>query len=103
VVGWIPVPDLPDFFEMEALGVDVGEPSDEETPFPYAGEKLGGWPRWVQGIEYPSCPGCGTRMELILQVDSERTLPTMFGDMGIGHLSQCPTHPEVLGFGWASS
>jgi hypothetical protein len=23
-----------------------------------AGEKLGGWQHWSQGVEYPSCPHC---------------------------------------------
>jgi hypothetical protein len=40
-------------------------------------------------------------MALILQVDSEQTLPTVFGDMGIGHLTQCANHAAVLGFVWA--
>jgi hypothetical protein len=25
----------------------------------------------------------------------------MFGDSGIGHITQCPEHKEVLAFGWA--
>lgn len=103
IVGWLTVREIPDWQELHRFGVDVGDPPDEEEPFPYAGEKLGGWPSWVQGIEYPSCPECGTEMALILQIDSERTLPTVFGDMGIGHLTQCPNHPAVLGFAWACS
>jgi hypothetical protein len=25
----------------------------------------------------------------------------MFGDMGIGHITQCPEHLDVVAFGWA--
>lgn len=31
------------------------------------GDKLAGWPDWVQGMEYPSCPECGQRLRLVLQ------------------------------------
>lgn len=67
------------------------------------GDKLGGWPSWAQGAEHPGCPRCGRRMELVLQVDSEDNLPHMFGDVGRGHITQCPDHPDVLAFGWACS
>jgi uncharacterized protein YwqG len=67
------------------------------------GDKLGGWPLWVQGVEYPSCPTCGSRMQLVLQVDSEDNIPHMFGDAGCGHVTQCPVHSDVLAFAWACS
>ena len=72
-----------------------------EQDFPRSGEKLRGWPAWVQSVEYPSCPECGRRMELLLQIDSEQNLPYMFGDAGIGHITQCPEHRDQLAFGWA--
>jgi hypothetical protein len=83
--------------------VDAGEPPDEVLELPYEGDKLGGWPRWVQWVEYPTCPECGATMALVLQIDSERTHPVSFGDLGIAHLTQCPNHPDVLRFAWASS
>ena len=55
--------------------------------FPHSGEKLGGWPMWVQSVEYPSCPECGAEMTLLFQIDSERNLPYMFGDVGCGHIT----------------
>ena len=67
------------------------------------GDKLAGWPHWIQGAEYPSCPRCGCQMRHVLQLDSEDHLPFMFGDAGIGHLTQCPEHHEVVAFGWACS
>jgi len=66
-------------------------------------DKLGGWPYWVQGVEYPNCTECGTRMHLVFQIDSEDHVPFMFGDVGCGHITQCPTHKDIVTFGWACS
>ncbi|MBT9544178.1 MAG: DUF1963 domain-containing protein [Candidatus Sericytochromatia bacterium] len=68
---------------------------------PAAGEKLGGWPAWAQGVEYPSCPHCKVPMQVIFQLDSDQNLPHSWGDMGMGHLSVCKKHPDILAFGWA--
>ena len=70
---------------------------------PASGDKLAGWPAWVQGTEYPNCPQCGSQMDLIFQLDSEKNVPFMFGDVGTGHITQCPTHKDVVAFGWACS
>jgi hypothetical protein len=85
--------DLPD------ADLDAAETIATALP----GDKLGGWPAWVQGVEYPSCPACSAPMELVLQLDSEDNVPHMFGDVGCGHVTQCPAHPHVLAFGWACS
>jgi hypothetical protein len=37
----------------------------------------------------------------VFQVDSEDSIPFMFGDTGCGHITQCPEHQEVVAFGWA--
>jgi len=65
------------------------------------GDKLAGWPFWVQGVEYPNCPECSSQMELLMQIDSEYNLKYMFGDTGCAHLTQCQNHPKILAFGWA--
>jgi hypothetical protein len=65
------------------------------------GDKLAGWPFWVQSVEYPNCPCCGRRMRHVVQVDSQNNLPFMFGDSGCGHITQCPEHLDILAFGWA--
>lgn len=52
-----------------------------------AGDKLGGWPMWVQDVEYPVCPQCDRRMELVFQVDSEDNIPYLLGDLGCGHIT----------------
>jgi uncharacterized protein YwqG len=124
IVGWEPIDDYPmdedqtepgpeidyDFKKNTAsvtwdeTGLAVtGLAFDEaEAISPTArGDKLAGWPNWVQGPEYPDCPQCGEQMELVFQIDSEDNLPFMFGDVGCGHITQCPTHKDVVAFGWA--
>ena len=89
-------------FNVEAEDPEQGEIDiAEAVTEARAGDKLGGWPHWVQGVEYPLCPTCGSPMELVLQIDSEDNLDYMFGDVGCAHLTQCREHPEQLGFGWA--
>lgn len=66
-------------------------------------DKLGGWPSWGQGVEYPACPNCGAEMSCVVQLASEDNLPISLGDLGVGHISQCPKHPAVLAFAWASA
>jgi uncharacterized protein YwqG len=86
--------------------VELEEDEEEalmERDFPRHGEKLLGWPAWVQGVEYPKCRICGREMALVFQVDSEHNLPYMFGDAGVGHVTQCPEHHAELAFGWACS
>jgi hypothetical protein len=67
------------------------------------GDKLAGWPLWIQGSEYPYCPRCRQQMRLVFQIDSENHLPFMFGDAGTGHITQCPEHTDIVAFGWACS
>jgi|CXWL01.1.fsa_nt_gi uncharacterized protein YwqG len=95
-------------FVCQALGIDTGWLSEkdqtqiyEHDMAPAFGDKLGGWPGWVQGVEYPSCPTCGRRMWLVFQIDSEDHVPFMFGDVGCGHITQCPQHKDVVTFAWA--
>ena len=84
-------------FENLNIDLDVAESISNATN----GDKLGGWPYWIQGAEYPNCPQCDATMNLVFQIDSEDNLPYMFGDIGCAHLTQCPKHPETLAFGWA--
>jgi hypothetical protein len=104
IVGWQPLDDYPNWEEGEELGVMLSDEEQEalgELGFPLSGDKLVGWPDWVQVIEYPDCPICGEKMRLVFQIDSEDNLPHMFGDVGCGHITQCKTHKEQLAFGWA--
>lgn len=65
------------------------------------GDKLGGYPRWVQDMEYPGCPICHAPMRLVFQLASCENLPYMFGDMGIAHILQCKTHKDEFAFVWS--
>lgn len=65
-------------------------------------DKLGGWPAWSQGVEYPTCPKCGAEMRYVFQLASRDNLPIELGDLGRGHITQCAKHPAVLAFAWAS-
>ena len=65
--------------------------------------KLSGWPAWVQDIEYPNCPKCQRLMDrMIVQIVPHEHLPFMLADGGRGQVLQCPDHPDVLAFTWAS-
>jgi uncharacterized protein YwqG len=125
IVGWSRLLDLPHPPEHEELGLkytydfqvgttqlecpELGLVFDEVRDAMLAenvanssrGDKLAGWPAWVQSVEYPCCTRCGRRMAHVFQVDSEDHIPFMFGDTGCGHVTQCPEHKEVVAFGWA--
>lgn len=66
--------------------------------FPLSGDKLGGYPLWIQGDYRPQCPRCQTTMEYIFQLDCEGVLPFDFGGNGCGHITQCPNHKEIIEF-----
>lgn len=107
ISDWVCYDDFPDWHEMQAGGANLSEQEVElletsETGIPKAADKLGGWPYWIQGVEYPSCPECGLQMQMIFQLDSNHHLPYMFGDAGVAHLFQCRLHKKVLAFSWAA-
>jgi uncharacterized protein YwqG len=104
IVGWREADDYPNWDEGSLSGVELEEAeweALEEDGYPRLGDKLAGWPHWIQGVEYPDCPTCGERMRLVFQIDSRDNLPFDFGDVGCSHVTQCPTHKDVLAFGWA--
>lgn len=126
IVGWTELRDYPGSAEHDELGLayeydfrkkrvsvrnaahgvelrdfDIELGVEEAIGAAESGDKLGGWPAWIQGVEYPTCPECGQRMALVFQLDSEDNIPHMFGDVGCGHITQCRAHPGVLAFGWA--
>lgn len=107
ITGWEELDDYPNWEEGEELvGIDLNEEEwDElnEAGYPRGGDKLSGYPMWIQSIEYPDCPVCGKRMRLLFQVDSDDNVPHLFGDVGCGHITQCKDHKEQLAFGWACS
>jgi hypothetical protein len=89
-----------DGLDLEAQDED-GHELAEAISAAAAGDKLGGWPYWIQGLEYPSCSRCAARMALVFQLDSNDNLDFMFGDAGVAHVTQCPQHPDVVALAWA--
>lgn len=110
IVNWEQIDDYPHFEEYEQLGIDI-DLQDEvyelmekrQIGLPIERDKLFGWPYWVQSVEYPFDRQTETQMELVFQFDSEDNLPYMFGDAGVGHLTQSPDNKNELAFGWACS
>lgn len=99
IVGWRPAHELP---HPEDLEIEVdGDTWMALSEHCHDGDKLGGWPAWVQGPELPRCRVCGDTLRFLFQVDSNCGVDHMFGDVGTAHLSYCEKHPEELGFGWA--
>jgi len=89
--------DPPIVLPKLALEMEVAEIIANAAP----GDKLLGWPSWVQGVEYPQCPRCEQYMSLVFQIDSNDNLDYMFGDAGIAHVTRCNMHPDEFAFGWA--
>ncbi|WP_309892740.1 DUF1963 domain-containing protein [Archangium sp.] len=88
---------------LDAPPIGIHDLEAETVANALMGDKLLGWPHWIQGVEYPECPKCQARMEHVFQLDSENHLPLMWGDAGIAHVTRCPTHREVFALGWACS
>ena len=106
IIDWREGSDYPGWEEGQELGVNLSEAHRERFArdgFPRSGDKLGGWPLWIQGIEYPHCPICQSRMRLLFQLDSDDHVAYQFGDAGCGHITQCPIHHEQVAFAWACS
>jgi len=110
ITEWTFKDDYPHPEEYNQLGIeldlddDVYELMEERgIGLPIEKDKLYGWPYWIQSVEYPFDRKTEKQMELLFQFDSEDNLPYMFGDAGIGHLTQSPDNENELGFGWACS
>jgi uncharacterized protein YwqG len=104
ITGWDATDDYPHPYECEDYGIEIDDSELEvliERGYPRQGDKLLGWPAWVQHVDYPRCRQCGGWMWLVFQIDSHCNLCYMFGDNGCGHITQCPEHPDELAFVWA--
>jgi uncharacterized protein YwqG len=106
IVSWEAKDDYPHYEEFHELGIEMDDDKYEiaqnnDQGIPLSGDKLFGWPYWVQGQEYPSDRKTKSRMGMLFQLDSEVNLPFMFGDVGVGHLTQSPDDDQELAFGWA--
>jgi len=76
----------------EALDLDVDE-LPGSVSWPSGGVKVGGWVRWCQGVEYPTCPQCNILMTLpLLQLEEVNEVHNFsWGDAGTAHVTLCPS------------
>ncbi|NQY31207.1 MAG: DUF1963 domain-containing protein [Flavobacteriaceae bacterium] len=110
ILSWEAKDDYPHYEEYEQLNIDLDLDDDvyelmeeREQGLTIQEDKLFGWPYWVQSVEYPFDRQTESQMDLIFQISSGDNLPYMFGDVGVGHLTQSPDNKSELGFGWACS
>lgn len=100
ITGWESRDDYPDVEEYNLGEIDVDLDDDEWDiliDLHYSGDKLWGWPLWVQSAAYPHCTVCDRRMRVVFQIDgSGDNLPYTFGDGGRGWITQCPEHKRQL-------
>jgi uncharacterized protein YwqG len=105
ITAWEQIPELPGHQDQEALDClltnEENDILDDHDLLADLGDKLSGWPHFLQDREVPNCRGCGREMIHFFQIDSDDHLDYVFGDMGVGHISICPDHPRILAFGWA--
>ncbi|MGL5131964.1 MAG: DUF1963 domain-containing protein, partial [Planktothrix sp.] len=101
VIGWERLKEY-DLWDavVERLGLDDSDDYDQLYPTDES-DKLGGYPRWVQGLECPGCPVCHAPMRQVFQLASCENLDYAFGDLGIAHILQCKTHKDQFAFVWA--
>jgi len=61
---------------------------------------VGGDPEWIQGDETPHCPGCGSPMRFVLQLEPHGGGGINFGDSGLGYAFLCDVCPQEARFLW---
>lgn len=102
IVEWQSVSDRPSLLDLEQNMRPFSSVEWEQLVdvynFPLNGDKLGGYPFWIQRDYCPPCPRCQTTMKYVFQLDCEGVLPFDFGGNGCGHITQCPNHPEIIEF-----
>ena len=101
-----PVPDLPGQEALSELAPRLAEKDDLGElieGLPRAGDKVGGWPAWVQGVEAPPCPRCAAPMDqLRAQLDSDGASGWQWGDLGRAYVLGCAAHPDEVDLVWQS-
>lgn len=100
IVGWRAGSERPGAGEWDD---EQGLPPAGEDEECQGGDKLGGWPAWVQYAEYPFCPVCRQPQRLLFQIASQQGLDYMFSDVGTAYLMYCSQHPDQLSFSWQST
>lgn len=111
IVDWEAKDDYPHTEEYDLRNIDVDIDIDDiyelmeerGRGLTISTDKLFGWPYWIQSEEYPYDRKTESLMELVYQIGESEIVPYMFGDLGIGHITQSPDNDKELGFGWACS
>ena len=85
--------------ELDEEEIDWSDLTDRQVTAA-TGDKIGGWPAWVQTPSYPSCPECHQPMRYVMQLESDGLSGHIFGDRGKAHLFQCADHAEGVAFSW---
>lgn len=106
ITKWIAKDDYPHYEEYDQLGLDISSEAMEYLEernlcVPLEGDKLYGWPYWVQSEEYPVDSETEEKFSPLFQLDSQDRLHHLFGDAGIGHLTQSNRPPHEMTFAWA--
>jgi len=89
-----PSADLPGREAHDLVTLDPAE-VEHAAHVPRAGDKVGGWPHWIQDAEYPD--GFG---HFVLQVDTGGALAFSYADSGIGFLLQHDDDPTRFAMVW---
>jgi len=66
------------------------------------GDKIKGYPAWVQSNYIPQCPRCGKseKMFFFIQLESEQNIPYQWGDGGAAFVYRCLEHPREFALFW---
>ena len=102
---------VPHLEELNSLGIEL---TDEEHDLLAdwglieGGDKLTGWPCWMQSAEHIYCKRCRREMQFVFQFDPDINLNYRFGqeffdrpvDVGCAWLFQCDEHKEEMAFIW---
>jgi uncharacterized protein YwqG len=89
--AWKSLDDYPGYEDCQDAGLDLDDDEcDALQDMQASGDKLGGWPTWVQSAEWANCSHCGKKMVHLFQIESEAAVDYMWGDAGNCHIQMCP-------------
>ena len=107
IESWIETEDIPHPAQYDEIGLNnLFDENiekllyEEEDGIALAGDKLGGWPHFIQSNEAIIDPEDGKEYVHLMQIDSEDNLNYMFGDSGIAFIGYHPDEPEKLAMFW---
>jgi hypothetical protein len=101
ITGWVREDELPHVSAIrDRLLEERGISSDDyEVLTPAGGDKLLGWPRWIQGgWPPPPCDQCEAPTRLLYQLASDSHAELCWGDLGRVYLLGCEREPRHLRF-----